>query len=163
MLRSAVEERTITGSRGKSLLLLAVSLAFVAFAVAQLRGPPPVDWRVWLTLIFFGLGAIVFAWLLVRPQRLILDAEGFTVAGGLVRAPRRTGWAEVDHFFVYRLSRGGKMIGYNYAQGARPASALRDLGRRFGADGAISKGFPGSPERLVEELNAYRARALAGN
>ena len=153
-------ERTITGSRVKSLLLLLASLAFVLIGMWQARGPAPVDWRVWLGLALFGLGVLVFAWLLVRPQRLVLNDSGFTVAGGLVRTPWHVRWDEVDGFFVYRLPRGGKMIGYNYAEGARPESVLLSLNRRFGADGALSKGFPGSPEQLVEELNRHRAQAL---
>lgn len=154
-----METRTISGSRGKSLLLCLLSLGFALLALQEVVTTASPDWRAWLGLALFGPGTPIFAWLIIRPQRLILEPAGFTVAGGLVWLPKRISWEEVDGFFVYRLPRGGKMIGYNHIS---PRTALlAKLNRHLGAECALPKNFPGSPERLVDELNSYRARALA--
>jgi hypothetical protein len=143
-------------SRGKIIASLIGSLAFVAIAIFVPDSRSQSDlWRYGCGL-FFGLCAVVFLWLLVRPQTLTLDAEGFTVAGGFVRSPRKTLWREIEGFFIYRLPRGGTMVGFNFAPGIRPTTALMKLNRRLGVDGAVPRLFPGSAESLAEELNSYR-------
>jgi hypothetical protein len=114
----------------------------------------------WVGLAFFGLGALIFLWVLIRPQRLLLDAEGFTVTGGLTRSPKKERWADTTEFFVYRLPRGGRMIGYDYRPGAARHPRMAAFNRRFGAEAALSKGWPKSPEVMAEELNADRFRAI---
>lgn len=153
-------ETEFSVSRGKIALYLCGSLAFVATALLFLQHPDQDAWKLQLCLGFFGLCSVVFVWLLIRPQRLLLDSQGFTLAGGFIRSPKKIPWREVDAFFVYRLPRGGKMIGYNYLLGARKDSALARVGRAFGADGALPKGWTLSPEKMVAELNAYRQHAL---
>ncbi|MDB5724204.1 MAG: hypothetical protein JWQ16_958 [Novosphingobium sp.] len=147
-----------TSSRAKTVAYLFVSLAFVAIAIflADTRSQSN-DWRYWCGSLF-GVGTVVFVWLLARPQILALDAEGFTLSGGLMRTPKMTRWDEVDRFFVYRLPRGGKMVGFNFTPGSRPSTPLMDLNRRLGAEGALPKLWSGSPEALVDELNSYRSR-----
>ncbi len=145
-------------SRVKTVAYLVVSFAFVAIAIflPDARSQSN-DWRYWCGSLF-GLGALVFLWLLGRPQILALDAEGFTLSGGLMRTPKKTKWKDVDRFFVYQLPRGGKMVGFNFTPGTRPATPLMELNRRLGAEGALPKLWPGSPEALVDELNSYRSR-----
>jgi len=75
-------------------------------------------------------------------------------------SPKTTRWSEIEEFFVYRLPKGGKMIGFNYRPGASPHSTLSKINRRFGAEGALLNLWPGSPEAMAEELNEYRALAL---
>lgn len=156
-----MEVEEIKSSRGKTVFFLLISLAFVAIAVAIPSEDVAESYKYWLAGAFFGLCSVVFAWLLIRPQRLLLAPTGFTVAGGFVRSPKHVLWRDVNPFFVYRLSRGGKMIGYNFAPGARTDSTLIRVNRLVGAEGALPKGWPGSPELMVERINAYRARALA--
>jgi hypothetical protein len=151
----------ITSSRGKTLAYLAVSLIFVAMGAFML-GDPSQATMAWLCIVFFGLGVVAFIWLLIRPQTLTLDAEGFTLGGGMVRSPKTIPWRDVQGFFVYKLPKGGKMIGYNFAPGARKDTTIARLARGFGADGALPRAWPQSPEKMAETLNAYRARALAG-
>jgi len=104
---------------------------------------------------------LVFCWLLIRPQRLTLNPEGFTVSGGLVRSPKKIAWHSIEPFFVYRLPRGGKMIGFNFQpEGAPDRTLLMKLNGRLGAEGSLPKLWPGSPDQVVEELNAYRKQAL---
>jgi hypothetical protein len=143
-------------SRRKIIASLIGSLTFVAIAifVPDSRSQSGL-WRYWCGL-FFGLCAVVFLWLLIRPQTLTLDTEGFTVAGGFVRSPRKTLWRETAGFFVYHLPRGGKMVGFNFAPGIRPTTALMKLNRRLEMDGAVPRLFSGSAESLAKELNSYR-------
>jgi hypothetical protein len=159
-IAATVRSLEIVGSRWKIALYLAVSLGFVAIGVLMLGDPEEAAWKALLGLGFFGLCALIFLWLLIRPQRLLLDGQGFTIGGGLVRSPKLVRWRDIEPFFVYRLPKGGKMVGYNYRPGARSDGMLAQISRRLGADGALPKGWPMSPEALVDDLNAFRARAL---
>jgi hypothetical protein len=143
--------------------LLAVGFGFVALSIFWLRHPSGEGdvWKAWLGVIFFALCSAVLSWTLIRPMVLRLDADGFTLNGGLLRAPKRTLWRDTGEFFVYRLPRGGKMIGFNHVAGRAPASPLSQFNRTFGADGALPKSWPFSPEHMVAKLNEYRAWALA--
>lgn len=156
-----MEVEEIKSSRRKAVLYLLGSLAFTAISIALSSEAAAESYTLWLGGVFFGLCSVVFAFLLVRPQRLLLAPTGFTVAGGLVRTPTQVLWRDVTPFFVYRLPRGGKMIGYNFAPGARKVSPLIRVNRLAGAEGALPKVWPGSPERMVERINAYREQALA--
>jgi hypothetical protein len=157
-----MEPLTITGSRLKTALYLALSIAFVAGGVWVVGHPSQAKDLIygWLSIALFGLGALVFIWLLARPQVLRLDSEGFSLRGGVTRAPQFTRWRDVQTFFVFRLPRGGTMIGFNYTEGRQP-SKLSALARLAGAEGALPKGWPKSPEAMVVILNDYRERALA--
>jgi hypothetical protein len=158
-----MEPLTITGSRLKTILYLAMSLAFVAGGVWVIGHPSQSKDLIygWLSIALFGLAALVFGWLLARPQVLRLDAEGFSLRGGLVRSPRVTRWRDIQPFFVFRLSRGGKMIGFNYAEGRAPSTTLAFVSGLAGAEAGLPKGWPKSPEAMVVILNDYRERALA--
>ncbi|MNY33539.1 hypothetical protein D3C86_1678220 [compost metagenome] len=151
----------ITSSRGKTARFLLISLVFVAVSIAIPNDAPGERYKLWLAGAFFGLCSVVFAFLLIRPQRLLLTPTGFTVAGGLVWSPKQILWRDVDPFFVYRLVRGGKMIGYNFTPGSRKDSALFHVNRFVGAEGGLPMDWPGSPEQMVELINVYRAQALA--
>ena len=53
------------------------------------------------------------------------------------------------------------MIAYSLIPEAQKHNFLSDLSRKLGADGALPKGWPESPDKFVDKLNAYRLRALA--
>ena len=150
----------IVGSRWKAALYLTASLAFAAGGLLMLNDPEESRTAAMLCLVFFGLGALVFLLMLIRPQRLALDGQGFTLSGGLVRSPKLVRWRDIEPFFVYRLPRAGKMIGYNFRPGVKPDTAMRAIARRLGADAALPKGWPMSPDAMVEHLNAFRAQVL---
>jgi hypothetical protein len=149
----------ISASRWKTLLYLGISLAFVVIALLGLRHPSRDAEKLQLALVFFGPCVAVFAWMLIRPSRLLLDDEGFMVLGGFTRSRKKIYWRDIDKFFIYRLPRGIKAIGYNYKPSARKASTVNDLARSLGADGTLPKGWTRSPDKIVEELNGYRLRA----
>jgi hypothetical protein len=66
----------IVSSRRKTALMLLGSLGFVAIGFL-LPGPP--DSRMFWSGVFFSACAAVFAALLLRPQRLVLDQEGLII------------------------------------------------------------------------------------
>lgn len=156
-----VGPRTIEASRVKAWLYLLGSLAFVAGGLLMVR-ERSAGAGGWLALLFFGACAVVFVIMLIRPLTLTLDANGFMVSGGLVRSPRKVLWRDMQGFHIYRLPRGGKMIGYYLEPSARKDTAMAKITRSFGGDGALPEGWPGSPEKMVEDLNAYRLWALGG-
>ncbi len=150
----------ISVARWKIGLYLAGSLALAGMALVAVLHPDGEAWKAQLGLLFFGLCVAVFSLLMVRPQRLLMDRQGFTVVGGLVLTPKTIAWGDIEPFFVYRMPRGGKMIGYNYRPGVRQETIMTRLGRALAADGSLPKGWPKSQEKMVEELNAYREQAL---
>ena len=158
---SMIEPREICASRGKMLIYLVIALLFVGIGIWMIRDSTDSRSLGWITLGIFGLCAVVFLFQIVRPYRLLLDRDGFTLSGGVARSPRSVAWRDVDKFFVYRLPRGGKMIGYDLVPEAQKHNFMGDLNRRLGADGALPKGWRGSPDKFVDELNAYRSQALA--
>lgn len=152
----------IIGSRWKAALYLAISLGFVAIGVMMVRDPQAGGVIAWFCLLLFACCALIFARVLVRPQRLQLDSQGFIVVGGLTGTSDLVRWRDIEPFFVYRLPRAGAMIGYNFAPGARPDSKFRKFSRWMGAEASLPKGWSKSPAAIVEQLNAYRAQALDG-
>jgi hypothetical protein len=151
--------RVIQSSPLKTGLLLAGCLVFVGVGGWAYGQSTQRDWGMLLAIAFFGLGIPIAAILLVRPQRLTLDSEGFTLSGGLMLKPRTTLWSEVTAFSVFRLPRGGKMIGYNLIP-AKEGMTTRLSRRLSGFDGGLPKMWSESAEGLAEELNAYRNQAL---
>ena len=154
-----VEPRELVSSRGKTLACLAISLAFVAISAFLPDDGGDRTWR-WLCGGFFALGVAVFAAVTVWPQRVTLDAQGFTISGGLARRPRHRAWRDVDHFYPHRLPRGGTMVFYQLADHARPDTWMGDMNRRWGGDGLLPKTLPGKPAAIAAEFNAYREAAL---
>ncbi len=155
-----MEPRTITGSRAKIAGYLAIAIGFVAIGVWMMgdaRKPSDV-WVAWLCTGFFGLGIPIFGWLLIRPQVLRLDAQGFTLDGGFVRTPRTFLWRDIDRFYVLRLARGGKMVAFNYLPLRAPQSPLMGVARALGAEGSLPKGWSLSPEKLAALLTEYHAK-----
>ena len=78
-----LQTEVFVSSRSKTALMLLISLAFIACALFLPTDGTSQSWR-YYGGAFFGLGVIVFAWLLIRPQRLTLDPEGFALSGGLI-------------------------------------------------------------------------------
>ncbi|PWB90922.1 hypothetical protein C5688_08650 [Methylocystis sp. MitZ-2018] len=116
----------------------------------------------WLGIGFFGFGICVNLVLLARPHSLLLDSEGFTLAGGLIRTPQKIAWRDIERFFVHRLdSPSPSFVGYDFAAGHEPKHWLLKISRANGADGMLPGLWTLPAPDLVERLNAYRARAMA--
>ncbi|MER8916932.1 hypothetical protein NKI32_24240 [Mesorhizobium sp. M0761] len=154
----------IRASLGKTLLLLSASLFFVlacAFLIYVSEDGGTAG--LWWCVAFFGLVALVFAWQLVRPQILVLNGQGFSLGGGLVRSPKLVPWKDIESFFVvHRRRRIRDMIGYNFAPGVKKSSVMGSVTKSLGAEAALPQGWTLSPEEMVVLLNEYRRRAMAG-
>lgn len=143
-------EAEITASRKKTTLYLILSLGFVASGVLL----PNKDGSLLWASAFFGLCAFVFIILLVRPQRLSLNREGFSLSGGLLLSPTKVAWQDVTGFFVVRVRPGNSLIGFNYSPNASTKPRGAAFSRRIaGADGAISGVWSGSNAAVVDKLN----------
>lgn len=113
----------------------------------------------WVLGPCFALAVPMFAALLARPQRLMLDAHGFTLSGGLMTRPVSVAWSATTAFFVVHVL-GIALVGFDEV-GAPPQPAT--LFRRIvGADGAFAGIWAGSSAALVATLNAARDRARKG-
>ena len=149
----------IVESRTKVLLLLGGALVFVA-GYAFLPDPDHElpTWGGW----FFGLCAVVFVILLLRPRKLTLDRDGFSVSGGLARKALKTGWGDVTGFFPVRIRAGVSMVGFDYSPDAASKPRGAWVAKRIsGAAGGISGAWPCSTVDLATQLNDFRDRALA--
>jgi hypothetical protein len=155
----------IHSSRLKMALCLCVSLGFVALfqLVAKysphgnVHGLPnaaalrrAADGQ-FLTIVCVLLAASS-TWLLIRPWRLVLDDEGFTLKRGYIRSPKKELWRDIDHFYVFITRRGTRVIGYNYKPGVREILPAIEPG----PDKKLPAGWPNGAEDMVDKLNAYR-------
>jgi hypothetical protein len=151
-------ETEIVSSRRKTVLLLLFSLGFVAISMF-LPGPP--DSGLLWSGVFFSVCSTVFIGLLIRPQRLVIDKSGFTLAGGLIRSPRKVEWQDLEGFFVVHVAHGAKLIGFNYSNNAVGRRRGTEFSRRVaGCDGAIPGVWPGGEAAVVDQLNGYLTRAI---
>lgn len=156
-----MEDRIIESSRSKLLLCLAGSLVFAVGCLALIMGEDSsTAWRLWPGVIFFGCCALIFLSFLIWPQRLVLDSTGFALEGGFAKSTRKVAWSDIDEFFVWRLPKGGRSVGYRYRSDAENIPKTARLSRAFGADGALPRLWRLRPEELAAELNAYRERAI---
>ena len=111
--------------------------------------------------IFFGTCSTVFVMMLVRPRRLSLDEDGFSVSGGLLRSPQKTSWRDISDFFVLSLRPGTSFVGYHFSSEFAEKHPTAKLARNVtGADGILHGPWPGSNGKLADKLNAYRQFAL---
>ena len=153
---------TFKSSRGKAwfCLVFSVAILIMGLLVASVPSQPLMLLSGWICIALGGLGIPVLVAMLVRPIRLILDQDGFTL-DGRYRAPRKTAWRDVEEFVVYQLPKGGKVVTYNLAPHVRKNSALARFVREHGGDHCLSNLWPLPIETLAETLNAYRSRALS--
>jgi hypothetical protein len=140
-----MSEEVISGSRWKSVLFAAACAALVGVAVSLLRWPPS-DLNpaiAWGMLIVCGfVGAPVFVILAMRPQQLILRADGFEHVGPF-GARKTVGWHEVAEFLVWRFEYSAHV-------------AYRPRDPREAAILSLGGGWQGGSKKVVEALNRHR-------
>ena len=149
------EERYVQSTLWTLFMLLLSSVATSAFIFVVLLfndfSRPEGAWGAmfgWFGVVFFGLGVCMGLALLARPQTLLLDSAGFTLAGGLNLTPQKTAWRHVERFFVNHegfFSPGTVGLRYRGLPGERILPGQWELPTR----------------EMVARLNAYRERALA--
>ena len=133
-------------------------MAAVAASAWVLCNSPDKAYLGWSSVLFFGYCAGGYLWNVIKPGKLRLDAEGFTVDGAFGRKHRRL-WHDIDSFFLLPVARESDMVAYNYLTGRAPRSLLVNLHRAFGAVAWVPGLWPLSNREVVDLLNDYRNRA----
>jgi hypothetical protein len=144
----------------KTLMYLAICLAFTAIGVLAVRTDGPVVG--WLCLIVFGSGTIIsLIQLLPGASYLHLSSDGFTYRS-LFRTWPTIFWRDVSEFRAAYVSRGAALVVYDSNATSKPT--LRKINRALvGATDGISASTYGlKAEELAEVMNAWRARHLSG-
>lgn len=156
---NAFEPRIVKGSRLKALPWVLLGGGFLAASLLVIYSEPS-NHVGWTGLVLSALAILIFAEPLVRPYVLILDVDGFSL-GPSILLPRKTvAWRDVQNFFVHRTMQDFRVVAYNLESAVKPTARHRGA-RIFGVDGTLPRGWPKSPEKMVEELNAYREWALS--
>jgi hypothetical protein len=107
---------TLYAARRKWLLMLVVCIAFAGAGAAEGQ-----SWTNWIGVVFFGLGAIVSALMLLpHAGSLLLDVDGFEMRVFFRRI--RVTWRDASNFeAIYpvggrRLPTTAKVVGFDHAK-----------------------------------------------
>jgi len=147
-----MSETVIAGSRGKSALMLLVSLIFVAGGILLLRSPDVSRAVAWLCLGFFGVCTVVAAATLIAPNRIVLSDRGFT-ATALWRS-FDVAWDDVEGFHVWKNPAAHQTLAaWRYRPGHAPTGVLAGMSDSLGAQGSVPGLYGMSTPALVELLN----------
>ena len=144
-------------SRRKWLLLLLFSAVLTAGGVHMVATAEP---RGWAVLIFFGVGTIVSAVMLMPGAGgLTLDRDGFTITS-LFRA-NRSRWQNVTGFQAISVPFSPKaMVGFDDI--TAKGKALAEVNTAMaGRSGALPDTYGFAVEELVRLMAQWRERATA--
>lgn len=149
---------TLRPSRLKTSGLLTISLIFVGTGVWMLNSNGAAPATAWLTVIFFGVGTVVFAvMLLPGASYLRLEPGGYTVCT-LFRSSFYP-WSTVRGFGVTRIFLR-RMVGINLEPGSGIAAGLGRVNARLvGFEGALPDTYGMSAAALAALMNEALARA----
>jgi hypothetical protein len=149
-------ELVLRPSRRKTILLLLISLVFVAIGVVALANR---KWGVGLSsTIFFGFGAVVAA-IQLRPEAsyLKLTPQGFVICS-LFRKSPLIPWAQVRNFRVGSLPPAGKRM-VLYDSDSSSHQVLRGLSRGLaGASDGLPDNYGMKYQELADLMNAWKSR-----
>ena len=150
-------EQVILGARWKAVLAVAGSIGFVVLGLWLIRVGEMVATVIGgVSVVFFGLCGVVGAGRLVRPARLVLRPESFTIEQPPFR--RKTiEWRDVEDFFIWR-HQATRIVGFTYAPGVR-RSRMSRINQPFGGDGFLPAGLRLAPEKQLALMQDWKARA----
>lgn len=138
----------------KTLLILLLSLGFVAVSVWLIDKQPILGW---VGVVFASLGILV-SLLMMRPNYMYLrlDRDGFDCVRGSRHS--RTRWRDVAHFQMVKLS-GNRMIAIHYSPDYHAQKTARAIaGSLAGIEGAIADHYAIPLDGLLQTLENYRQR-----
>ena len=148
------DELIFYASRGKGLLLLLGSVAFVAMGWWMKEQQPLIGW---LCVAFFGFG-IPASMIMFIPgvMYLRLDHTGFEMSS--IGRKNKIQWRDVQSFKIGSI-RGAKMIVINYSPSFAEHKAARAVaGALTGMEGAIPNSYNVSLVELERVLKQWLAR-----
>lgn len=137
----------------KRLGLLAICSLFVTIGIFLVEDN---SFLAWSTIIFFGLGVLVFSiHLLPNSSYLILSHEGFEVRN-LYRS-YFTKWSEVKRFTV-GTSGKTKMVQFNYSSGHKKQSKGKLISRLLsGSEGGLPDTYGMKADQLARLMNEWKS------
>ena len=149
---------TVMMSRGKTVWLLLLSLAFTAMGVWMANAHPR-DWHGYLCAVIFALGTAIFFWQLFSPKRLEISAGGLSWFNG--HKTRDYAWKDFTAFSAYRPSSRSlsKHLGFVYApESPRKGKAAAFARAMTGVDGSFGGQWEMSPDNLADLLNKAKQK-----
>jgi hypothetical protein len=143
-------------SRIKSVQMILVSVGFCGLLAWDAQTSPTTPWYIWPGIVLFGLGGLMFAWQLVRPEQLIISQAGLEWRSLSKTMTYR--WDQLSEFSVFSI-RGAKMIGFSTPAQSAPARWLGQFNAEMiGHSAALPGLWEMKPEALADLLNAARTR-----
>jgi hypothetical protein len=159
---------TLTGRRGRSLFLaLASSMIALVYLFGLFSSPALLGSVVLYTLLIvvFGAPALILAAATIKPNRLMIDAEGLTLKN--LFQTRRWAWGDIQGFRAISAVTYGKriikvkdIIGFDDRNAKKTARADRQK-KRLGASTSFPNHFGLSDDELAYALNAWRLKAIS--
>lgn len=158
----------LTGRRGRGLFMaLASSMIALVFFSALLSSPVLVGSVILYSVLMtvFGVSALILTAATIKPNRLIMDAEGLTLKN--IFQTRRWEWRNIQDFRAISAVTYGKrsikvkdIIGFDDRNTKQTARANRQK-QRIGVSTSFSNQFGPSDDELASALNAWRQRAIS--
>jgi len=106
-------------------------------------------------LVFFGVCTVGWAISFVRPNRLTLTPEGFTLRDW--KQTQHVRWRDVERFVTWSSS-GQQMASWILHEEARQKSLTARINSTFGVDGSIGIGWPDPPHKMRDLLSRWKKR-----
>jgi len=148
----------IAVSRGRTSLLLAGSLAFVAGGVFMAAQAGSLAAGL-VPLAFFGACAALALSMLLWPPKLTIGPDGLAQEG--LWRTERLAWRDICDFRPATLGIGTRAVGFDYTS-RRSRGRLERLNLALaGVEGMLQPGYTLSPHALADLLNAAREHWLA--
>ncbi len=143
------KELILYPSKWKNVLLIFVSLAFVAGGVMMVNEG---KWYGYIAIVFFGCGVPIFLWqLMPQASFLKLKKDGFEYAS-LFRK-HSVQWKDIEGFGIMKQSQSGitvnKMVGWDYVPEYDEKKKSRAMSK---AITGIEAGLPDTYGLKAEEL-----------
>jgi len=151
----------IRAARWKSLLYLLICFFFAGIgAIALATGNMSLAfWWAYVSVVFFGLGVVLFGWRILRPDTLALSPEG--IFWRSLWRTIRWSWREVSNFRIVPLGPSTQQVGFDFTAAHEGQARLRAINAAVaGVEASLGGGWELAPAKLCDLLNAARAKWL---
>jgi len=152
-----LKTKILRPSRLKTILLLIVSLAFVATTPITMEKNQTMSW---LGAIFFGLVALVFIiQLFPNSSYLKLTEEGFEVKS--MYKSHFTKWSDIEYFGVGEIS-NNKMVMFIYSENHNTQKIGKEIARGLtGGEGGLPNTYGMKADKLADLMNEWKTDSVS--